>query len=276
MLRVPDFKVREIFLLLGASEENVDRLVAIYQTRHTQPLPLEDRIFYFNFIGIEDSWERIVHTIRADDLESLIDFLITQPTETLTYRRGVAKLCQFIFAPNMLEQLEEIWHKHSFHAHDPRETWNKALALAREKDRRGCLEEDLISQLFEMKGKTPLIIEIMGTYSGQKKTCSPGNWRPLNLQERAAITKNAGKAFEGWMKDRSTVDDDVVKSTEILEFEAFIRNLQVRAKTPRHIQAIFACIQRFETGRNIALPELMTRVRRDFFEKLIEPYRSTW
>lgn len=274
MLRVPDFKMREIFLLLGATENNVDELVSIFQTRHTQPLPLESRITYFNFLGLEDSWERIVHTVRGEDLKSIIDFLIAQAPDSLTYKRGVDKLCQFIFSPNLVEQLEEMWHRHSFHTHDPKRTWERALEMAAAQDDSGRLAEDLVGQLFEMKGKTPLRIGIMAEFCGKKKSFSGGIWRPLNLEERLAFMKSGQDAFETWMRDLPVLEEATLRSAEIREFEAFIKTLQKQAKEPQDISAIFECIQHFETKVEIPLPELRTHVRRYFFEKFIEPYRS--
>lgn len=274
MIRIPDYKIREFFLLLGASETDVDKLVTTYQTRHIQPLPVEARIEYFNFMGYEDSWERIIHTIRGDDVHAIIDFLQTQLPDSLVYKRCVEKLCHYIFAPDWIEKLGEMWHKHSLHTHNPKDEWSKAIDYSRRKDNSGRLEEDLVDQVFAMKEETPLILEIRTQYSGQEKPSGRGCWRPLNLMENYVMSQSAVDALGCWTAQRKGLTEKALLDAAVMEFEVFIKSLKRAAASAEDIRVIFTSIEHFEAEEQYALPELKTGVRRYCFEKLIEPYRN--
>lgn len=265
-------KVREIFLLLGASEDRVDKLVTIYQTRHIQPLPVEDRVEYFNFLGVEDALERITHAVRGHDICLAVDFLYTQSPKNLIYKRFLDKICHFIFAPDWLEKLGEMWHAHSFHTHDPREEWNKVLDYASKKDETGRLAEDLISQLFNMNENSPAMLDVKKSYSGNKKIFSSGVWRPLNLQEKYALSKSASIAVDEWLQEDGAISKEIILHAKISEFGAFIKKIKTTTRSVKDIRKIFELIHRFEETYRINIPELTTSVRRYYFEKLVEPY----
>ncbi len=274
MIRIPDYKVREIFLLLGAAEERVDGLVETFQTRHTQPLPVERRVEYFNFLGLEDSWERIIHAIRGDDVHAIIDFLVLQEPGSLVYKRCLEKLCHFIFSPDWLEKLGEMWHRHTLHAHSPRETWPAALAYARKVDETGQLAENLVTQVFKIKDVTALVLEIRQEYAGKARFHTPGNWRSLSLEERQTLSPEPLANTEAWLADDEVARAEVLRVAKLTEFQAYISTLKNNAKSPEEASEILACIERYEQNEKHPLPETSCRVRRFFYEKLIEPYRN--
>lgn len=274
MITVPDTKIREIFGLLGATEENLDRLVMIYQTRHVQPLSVDLRIEYFNFLGFEDTWERIVQSIGADDIQSIIDFLAVQSPDTLVYKRCLEKLCHFIFVPDWLETLGEMWHRHTLHTHDPRDTWSTCLEYAHKIDSSGLMAERLITQVFKMKDTTDLIIEIRQEYAAKPRFSSKGTWRPLYLNERLSLMETPGEAMAGWFKDRDAAREEYLRIARLNEFLEFVNQLMNQAASPEDVRNILDCIAHYEAEKDYPLPGTRCRIRRYFLEKLIEPYRN--
>jgi hypothetical protein len=274
MIRIPDDKIKEIFIMLGADEEALDRLVSTFQTRHTEPLPLERRVEYFNFLGLEDSWERIIHMIRGNDVQAIIDFLAQQAPGSLIYKRCLEKLCHYIFSPDWLEKLGEMWHRHTLHTHSPRKTWPEALAYARTKDQSGLLAENLVTQVFKMKDLTQLVLEIRQEFATQKKFHSHGVWRSLSLEERHALSKSPLENLDDWLADQDAAQEELLRVANLTEFQAYIRKLKNAAASPEDAHEILECIDRYAVAENHPLPETTCRVRRFFFEKLIEPYRS--
>jgi hypothetical protein len=274
MIRIPDYKVKEIFQMLGATEESLDRLVETFQTRHTEPLPLERRVEYFNFLGLEDSWERIIHIVRGDDVQAIVDFLARQAPGSLIYKRCLEKLCHFIFSPDWLEKLGEMWHRHTLHSHSPRKIWPGALAYAQKKDSSGLLAENLVTQVFKMKDITPLVLEIRQEYAGHKKFHNSEVWRPLTLEERSAVAKAPLENLGAWLLDQDAARTETLRVAKLTEFQAYINHLKNAAASPEDARELLSCIERYAKAENHPLPETTCRVRRFFFEKLIEPYRS--
>jgi hypothetical protein len=274
MIRIPDEKITEIFMMLGADEESLARLVETFQTRHTEPLPLERRVEYFNFLGLEDSWERIIHMIRGDDVHAIVDFLVQQAPGSLIYKRCLEKLCHYIFSPDWLKKLGVMWQRHTLHAHSPRKTWPDALAYARTKDQTGLLAEHLVTQAFKMKDMTPLVLEIRQEFATQKKFHSQGVWRPLSLEERHALATSPLENLNGWLADQDAAQEELLRVAKLTEFQTYISQLKNAAASPEEAREILACIDRYAVTENHPLPETTCRVRRFFFEKLIEPYRS--
>lgn len=274
MIRIPNYKVKEIFSMLGATEESLDRLVETFQTRHTQPLSLELRVEYFNFLGLEDSWERIIHIVRGDDVKSILDFLDKQSPGSLIYKRCMEKLCHFIFSPDWLEKLGEMWHRHTLHTHSPSVTWPEALSYARKIDDSALLAENLITQVFKMKDVTALVLEIRQEYAGQPKFCSEGVWRPLSLDERYRLNKTPLENLNGFLSERDVACEETLRVANLTEFQAYISHLKNDASSPEEARELLDCIACYEEATNHPLPETTCRVRRFFFEKLIEPYRS--
>lgn len=274
MIKVPDFIAKEIFLTLGASAEEVDRLVHIYQTRHLKPIALELRIEYFNFLGLRDSWERIIHLIREDDVLSIINFIARQSPQSLIYKRCLEKLCHFIFTPDWVEKISTMWHRHSLHTHNPKETWEQALRHAHAIDSSGLLAENLINQVFRMKDHTQLVLQIRKDYATRPKFCSPEAWRPLTLEERYLLPEQPQQALQGWLSDREAAKAETLRRAELEEFKKFVTHMQSAITRPEEVLALLETINSYEKIQQRALPETKTRVRRFFFNKLLEPYKN--
>lgn len=274
MIKVPDFIAKEIFLTLGAAAEEVDRLVHIYQTRHLKPITLELRVEYFNFLGLQDSWDRIIHIIRENDVLSIIDFMSRQSPQSLIYKRCLEKLCHFIFAPDWTEKISEMWHRHSLHTHNPKETWEQALRHAHSKDATGFLAENLVCQVFRLKNHTPLVLQIRKDYATLQKFCSPGVWRPLTLPERYLLPESPQQALKSWLADRDAARAELLHRAELDEFKKFVTLVQSAITRPEEVMTLLETIDSYEKAQRRALPETKAQVRRFFFNKLLEPYKN--